>query len=51
MPLREHGGAEARERWEVVDLKEDDNTIGFGEKTVHFSGGGRPALQRVMTSS
>jgi hypothetical protein len=51
MPLRRHGGVEAREWREVADLEEDDDTIGFGKDTVRFGGGGRPALQRAMTLS
>jgi hypothetical protein len=51
MPLCEHGGAEAGERREVADLEEDGDGVGFGKETVHFGGGGRPALQRAMTSS
>jgi hypothetical protein len=51
MPLRGRGCAEARERWEVADLEEDDDAIGFGDETVRFGRGGRPALQRAMISS
>jgi hypothetical protein len=51
MPLHGHGGVEARERREVADLEEDDDTVGFGEETVRFGGGGRPSLQCAMTSS
>jgi hypothetical protein len=51
MPFRRHEGAEARERREVADLKEDDDVVGFGDETVRFGGGGRPALQRAMTKS
>jgi hypothetical protein len=48
MPLRELGGAEAREQREVAYLEEDDNTVRFGEDMVRFCG--RPVLQRAMTS-
>jgi hypothetical protein len=51
MPLHGSGGVEAREQREVADLEEDDNADGFGEDMVRFGGGGRPALQRTMTSS
>jgi hypothetical protein len=45
------GGAEARKRREVAVLEEDDDIVGFGDKTVHFGGGGRPVLRRAMTKS
>jgi hypothetical protein len=51
MRLRERVVAEARERREVADLEEDDDAVGFVEETVRFGGGGRPALQRAITSS
>jgi hypothetical protein len=51
IPLCERGGAEAREQREVADFEEDDDVVGVGEETVHFGRGGRPTLERAMTSS
>jgi hypothetical protein len=51
IPLRGSGGADARERRKVADLEEDNDAIVCGNKMVRFGGGGRPALQRAMTSS
>jgi hypothetical protein len=44
------------EPWrEVADLEEDNDPIRFGAtigmETARFIGGGRPALQRAITSS